>query len=280
MYLDVNFDCECGSVVEDSLIYPASRFSTEQERKTETETEHELECDSCGRPYIVSLRSSFYGVQCSVDNGDIDPRVGVPYPSESKEELPWLGEDSQRILIFRQQLKTINLLVESQFSEDVIHGLSVMLHGHAVAAAEGYLYSTFIEHVKSSDVLVRSLVESDPEFSKRTFSLSEIFSRQEVLSSEIEKYLKDLIFHNLHKTKEMYKSVLGFDFGDVGWFFKAITIRHHCVHRGGYDKEGNRLSISLDSVRELASNLSDLVESIEVRVKDFDYSGNRILSSL
>ncbi len=280
MYIDVNFDCECGSVVEDSLIYPASKFSTEQERKAETETEHELECDSCGRPYIVSLRSSFYGVQCSVDNGDIDPRCGVPYPSESKEELPWLGVDSQRILIFRQQLKTISLLVESQFSEDVVHGLSVMLHAHAVAAAEGYLYSTFIEHVKSSDVLVRSLVESDPEFSKRTFSLSEIFTRQEVLSSEIEKYLKDLIFHNLHKTKEMHKSVLGFDFGNVSWFFRAVAIRHHCVHRGGYDKEGNKLSITLESVRELASDLSDLVESIEVRVKDFDYSGNRILSSL
>jgi hypothetical protein len=128
MYLDVNFDCECGSVVEDTLMYPASKFSTEQEREEEVETEHELECDSCGRPYIVSLRSCFYRVQCSVDNGDIDPRYGEPYPSESKEELPWLGEDSQRITIFREQLRTISLLVDSEFSEEVIHGLSVMLH--------------------------------------------------------------------------------------------------------------------------------------------------------
>jgi hypothetical protein len=110
--------------------------------------------------------------------------------------------------------------------------------------------------------------------------LSEIFTRQEFLSSEIEKYLKDLIFHNLQKTKEMYKSVLGFDFGNVSWFFKAVAIRHHCVHRAGYDKEGNKLSVTLESVRELASNLSDLVEAIEVRVRDFDYSGNRILATI
>ena len=76
MYLNIDFDCECGGVVEDVLEYPASRFSTEKEREEETETEHEIECDSCGRPYIVSLRSNFYGVQCSVDNGDIDPRYG------------------------------------------------------------------------------------------------------------------------------------------------------------------------------------------------------------
>lgn len=280
MYLNIDFDCECGSVVEDTLRYPASRFSTEKEREEETETDHEIECDSCGRPYAVSLRSNFYGVQCTVNNGDIDPRYGEPYPSDSKEELPWLGEDSQRITIFREQLKTINSLVEAEITEAVVYGLSVMLHGHAVAAAEGYLYATFIEYVKKSDALVRTLVESDPEFSKRKFSLSEIFTRQEVLSEDIEKYLKDLIFHDLKKTKEMYKSVLGFDFGDVSWFFKAVTIRHHCVHRGGYDKEGNKLFVTLESVRDLASNLSGLVESIEVRVKDFDSSGNRILATI
>jgi plasmid replication initiation protein len=44
-------------------------------------------------------------------------------------------------------------------------------------------------------------------------------------------YLKDLTFHRLKKIKEMYKQVLDIDFENIGWFFKAIDVRHHCVHR-------------------------------------------------
>jgi hypothetical protein len=35
-------------------------------------------------------------------------------------------------------------------------------------------------------------------------------------------FKKDLTFHRLNKTKEMYKQVLDIDFENIGWFFKAI----------------------------------------------------------
>ncbi|HHF0540764.1 TPA: hypothetical protein ACPHTZ_004834, partial [Vibrio alginolyticus] len=82
----------------------------------------------------------------------------------------------------------------------------------------------------------------------------------------VAKYLKDLIFHDLKKVKPMFKNVLGYDFGDISWLFKAINLRHHCVHRAGLDKDGNRIDLSVDSIRNLVDKSTCLIWSIEEKV--------------
>ncbi|MCF6287799.1 MAG: hypothetical protein L3J53_01000 [Proteobacteria bacterium] len=110
--------------------------------------------------------------------------------------------------------------------------------------------------------MIKKLLCSDPELAKRKFSLSEIITEHENLKQTIVKYLKDLIFHNLAKVKPMYKSVLDIDFGDIEWLSKAVQIRHHCVHRAGYDKNGNKVDINQNDLDTLIQNCKDLAETI------------------
>lgn len=70
------------------------------------------------------------------------------------------------------------------------------------------------------------------------FTLSQLFKEREQIKDTVAKYLHDLIFHDLKKIKPMYKDVLGHDFGDISWLFKAVAKRHDCVHRAGHDKDG------------------------------------------
>lgn len=274
MYTNISFTCECGSVVEHMAFYPVFVADTEKEREEYQETELETECDSCGRPYEVLVKNNFYEVEIIVDNGEIRVEHTEPQYEESELDV-LLPKESSQIVLFREQLNTVQLLVSAKVEEKAEYGLHVMLYSHLVASAEGYLYSTFTKFVTQHDSLLRKLVETDPEFSKQKFSLSEIFVSRETLKDTIDKYLKDLIFHNMKKTKEMYLSVLGFDFGHIPWFFRAVNLRHHCVHRGGYDKDGNSLNINSDVILTLMNHLSDLIEAIEVRVKDFDDEGNK-----
>lgn len=64
----------------------------------------------------------------------------------------------------------------------------------------------------------------------------------------------------------MYHSVLDIDFGDVGWLFKAVLIRHDCVHRNGFDKDGGQTKIDTETIIELIQNCTRLVSIIEEEI--------------
>jgi len=183
-----------------------------------------------------------------------------------QEELEWYMHTQTQIAKFDAQIRNILEILEVEVSSDAQFSLLVMLHGHIVAAVESYLASTFIREVTNSDYLIRKLIETDPVFSEMTFTLKEIYRKHESLQLTVATYLHNLIFHNLSKVKPMFKSVLNCDFGDISWLFGAVNIRHHCVHRAGLDKEGNKVNLSKESIIDLANRSSKLVHFIEIKI--------------
>lgn len=182
---------------------------------------------------------------------------------QRQEELEWYIHSQTQIGIFDTQIRSVFHILEVKVYDKAQFSLFVMLHGHVVAAVEAYLASTFIHKVTNSDDLIRRLVETDPKFSKMKFTLKDIFEKQESLKFIVAQYLKELIFHDLRKIKPMFKDVLSCDFGEIGWLFKAIDVRHHCVHRAGLDKDGDKIDISKESIKELIQNSQRLVHEIE-----------------
>lgn len=185
------------------------------------------------------------------------------------EELEWYLYSKSQIGIFDAQMKNVLELLDVEATSEAQFSLLVMLYGHTVASIESYLASTFIQRVTNSESLIRKLVETDPVFSDMKFTMKEFFEEKDNLNVTIAKYLKDLIFHNLKKVKPMFKDVLDCDFGDIAWLFKAVVIRHHCVHRAGLDNDGKRIDISVDSIRELVEKSSLFVEEVELKSTQF-----------
>ncbi len=194
-----------------------------------------------------------------------------------QDELEWYIYTQSQVGIFDAQMRSVLELLNVQASNETKFSLLVMLHSHAVAAVESYLASTFIHKVTNSDDLIRKLVETDPVFSKMKFTLQEIFEKQKSLKLTVATYLKDLIFHDLKKVKPMFKNVLECDFGDIAWLFEAVRVRHHCVHRAGMDKAGNRIDISIDSIKKLVNSSSLLVHEIEDKVSQTPESDSFLL---
>jgi len=181
-------------------------------------------------------------------------------------EFEWFLESKTQIGIFNNQIGSVDTLLDTDVDTNTQFSLFVMLHAHVVAAVEAYLASTFIHTVTGSDELIRKLVETDPDFSEMKFSLKEIFERHEGLKLTVAAHLKKLIFHRLNKIKPMYKNVLNHDFGDVTWLIHAIQVRHHCVHRAGFDTEGEKVQLTVRSIRQLISNAQLLVSFVESHV--------------
>ena len=110
--------------------------------------------------------------------------------------------------------------------------LSKLLYANVITAFETYLSDTFVYTVISFPPLIRRVVESDPEFSKRKLDVSDLFRRHDGIRNEVAEYLEGLIYHNLPKVRELYRSALCVNFPkDLSSIFKAIEIRHDIVHR-------------------------------------------------
>lgn len=81
-------------------------------------------------------------------------------------------------------------------------------------------------------------------------------------------HLRGIMYHNLRKVDVLYRIALEFRIlnlaADKDSLFKAVFLRHDCVHRNGSDKEGNELKVFTKAfVQHTADLIRDFVQSIE-----------------
>lgn len=213
MLLDISFVCGCGKQCASTVNCPEPDFDVERNIDSGVSTEDFVSCVSCRREYRVSITNFQQGVYCAIDDGVVEVIFDVPYYDRdyTDEELAWIITSSadSPLEVFRSQLASVDAILASRLRDDARFSLHVMVYAHIVAAIEGYLSSTFIQTVTNSKELMRVLVETDPEFSNRSISLSNVFKAADSIKVEVASYLQDLIFHKIDKIKPMYLSVLG-----------------------------------------------------------------------
>lgn len=189
---------------------------------------------------------------------------------QSERDYEWYLQEKSPLLNFQSQMQNIKDLLKVETTNQAHFSLLVMLHAHTIASLESYLASTFMQKVLNSDVFMRKLVESDGDIPTKTFTLKDIYIQHERIKGVVAKYLKHLIFHKIGKISPMFKEVLGIDFGNVEWLFKAVALRHHCVHRAGIDYDGNQIDVTPESILILISNANLLVENIDHSINKMD----------
>ncbi|WP_063337615.1 MULTISPECIES: hypothetical protein [unclassified Marinomonas] len=187
-----------------------------------------------------------------------------------EDELEWEVGHSDQLEMFNKQLVDIPAMLQIETTKSAQFSLLVMLHAHVVSALEHFLSTTFIHRVTNSDKLTKKLIETDPEFGNRKFTVNEIYAQHSNIKSTVATYLKGIIFHDMSKVKPMYAKVLSCDFGDVSWLFRAVRVRHDCVHRAGCDKEGTPITVSADSIKGLVKDCRMLAEKIDAHVQEFE----------
>lgn len=224
--------------------------------------------------YVVSFdEDNDPSIMAKIDGLTSDSYVSLaPWDlaDPEEDELQWELVNSEQLEMFNKQLAGISEILQIEITQSAQFSFLVMLHAHIVSTLEHFLFTTFIHNVTSSEKLMRKLIETDPEFINRKFTLKEIYAQHSNIKSTVATYLKGIIFHDMRKVKPMYHKVLGYDFGDIPWLFRAVMVRHDCVHRAGYDKEGKPVSVSSKSIEELVRNCRDLAERIDTHIRGLE----------
>lgn len=147
--------------------------------------------------------------------------------------------------------------------------LAKVLFANVITALEAYLSDAFVYTVISFPPLIRRLVESDPELQKRKLDLKDLFRRYDGIKEEVSEYLEGLMYHNLAKVRELYKSTLRVEFPkEMGNIFRAIEDRHDIVHRNGRRRTGEIVELDFDAVKQLLESARAFVKQVDIQVKN------------
>lgn len=153
------------------------------------------------------------------------------------------------------------------------HLVNRMIFSHQITAMEAYLADRLINQVERDPKAFRRLLGQDEELAKEKFTLAEISRDPALVGKRVREYLRSIQYHNLAKVDVLYNIALGVRIlnliTDKPRLFKAVLLRHDCVHRNGFDKEGNELRIFTKVfVQETADLIKAFIENIERSLRD------------
>ncbi|QCU74465.1 HEPN domain-containing protein [Pseudoalteromonas distincta] len=163
-----------------------------------------------------------------------------------------------------ESIENLNSMISMDFDQKHQQTMLKMVFTSAITSLEAYLSEYFIGRIEKDSHCLRKFVETNTDFKKEKFSLSEIFARKESIEKYAKEYLVDLLWHNLPKIKPIFKKALDIEFPEsIENLVKATHLRHDLVHRGGKSKEGKVILLHKNDVIELIAEILALAEHIE-----------------
>lgn len=201
------------------------------------------------------------------------------YGLEHEEPEPdeWVDYDvpSNPFSIFMDSYRQTSLLLVDHGKDDGRDLVNRLVFSHLVTALEAYLGDTLINAVAGDADAMQRLIDGDDELSKEKFTLAEIRKDPDLVERRVREYLRAILYHNLAKVDVLYNIALSIRIlnltSNKDDLFKAVKLRHDCVHRNGFDKNGNELVVFTKTfVSETANVIRSFVETIEnaVRVQE------------
>ncbi|VVN25388.1 hypothetical protein [Pseudomonas fluorescens] len=159
--------------------------------------------------------------------------------------------------------------IESTISgQNFIQGFVIqLLHSATITALEAYLWDTTAYWVTQNKEVLRSFVKGNKEFAGETLKFSDIFTAMDGLEKKVVEYLQTFIWHRLDKAKPLLEKAFGIKFPSIESIMPEIVIRHDIIHRGGRDKEGYPVIVSLADIRRVSELVRGFAEAMEAELQ-------------
>ncbi len=196
----------------------------------------------------------------SFDEYDYDEAYGVDV-AESSDPLA-------RLELRLGQIKQILLL---QGSSDVMDLARKLAFGYVITALESYLWETVLYWLEHDEKILENVVTQIPHFRDSTLKLGDIFRRYIGLKDEVKGYLQNIVWHNWKSVVPLFSQGLVVIMPSLKQFDKALLKRHDIIHRSGYTKTGDVVTVDASEVDALCAQIlkfaRDVTEALSKKPK-------------
>ena len=245
-------------MISDALWVPSPNFAAENNSDSMNYEEYQVECESCGRSFDVTIYNAMYGGEVEVEDVDGVDIIEEYADPEGDYENYVFDLTPEKITDMLNEIETLSSITKEY--------LYRQLYAGTITSMEAFLSSTLLKVVLSTNEKKRKFVERYLPYHTKQISFSSIFEQMDKIDTTLHETIRGLMYHNLGKIKPIYKEVLDIDLGDIKDIMKAVQIRHDIVHRSGIDKDGNLHSIQKEDVIELVEKVSSLISKVDVAI--------------
>jgi len=243
------------------------------ERQMGPETQYQADVD---HPLLGKLVWSLWEYPAGIENFR-ETNVGshklvedFEYGLKHEEPEEWLDYSlsDNPFGIFMASYHHTGDLLADHGEDSGTHLINRMVFSQQVTALEAYLGDTLMKEVMSDDAAMKRLIDRDEDLAREKFTLAEIVDDPGLVERKVREHLRSVLYHNLAKVDVLYNIALGFHIlplaTDKQKLFKSVILRHDCVHRNGFDKDGKELTVfTKPFVQETADLIKAFVQSIE-----------------
>lgn len=274
---DVRFQCPaCSAFVETRMEVPEPNWTAaESLSELYSEDISHVFCSDCGNEFEVYVY--FTHGDCTASFQEFsDATIDVDEPNFWPPQDEWTdpGKTPDPYAVYNQSYKQLRDLV-IKFGEPDGHSIiNRMIFAQHVSAMEAYLCDTRVNAVSDKRESLLKLISADPALQKAKISLTDVVKGEDVAKTYVVSHLKEHLYHNLRKVDSLYRSALGFSIlangDDTKALLAAVKLRHDCVHRNGFDTEGNPpTAFTQEYVSQTAEVIKRLVERVDTSVHEF-----------
>lgn len=268
---EVRFTCPvCGERVVEDVEVPETNWIGDNADERFVEDDADTDCRNCDTGFTLHMQNSDgYVTALLYDHEDVEVECGRADMVEPDEpdyddldiaEYPGAALSQALIDVRRVLVATASIPYR-----DTVHRMAFV---QQFAALEAYLSDTLIGQILNKPALLTKALTSIDELKNIRVSLADINSDTDLIRRIVGAHLRDLLYHNFAKVGLIYNATLGFGlFPDKDVqvrMFRALPIRHDCVHRNGKDKEGNaRIEVDETFVLQVENDIRAMLTWIE-----------------
>ena len=196
---------------------------------------------------------------------DFDFGLYHPEPEGWWEELAEVEDPHSAFLgSYRETMA----LLDASGSSEGWATINRMVFSHQITALETYLADTLVNEVLKDPAAERRLVAEATDLNEQKFTLAQITNSPTLAREKVVEFLRGVIYHNIPKVDALYQIALGIKILPLipnrRELLKAVDLRHDCVHRNGYDKQGIRHTVfTVPFVKSTADQIRQFVQAVD-----------------
>ena len=218
------------------------------------------------------------GHECTISLEDHDLEINGDPPMYSQtDDYNWgeydIPDDPYGIFVSTHD-QMLELLGMEFVLPDDNQIVARMIFAQLITALEAFLGDTLMSEVLRKKDKTEAFLANNTEINKQKFSLKEIAADGGIVERHVKEYLRKILYHNLNKVHSLYRAALGVELkiseNDWKHLHQAVSNRHDCVHRNGFDSEGlKNKAFTKDYVRETAKIAKRLVDKVDNDLSPF-----------
>ena len=138
--------------------------------------------------------------------------------------------------------------------------------GSVITSLESFLWETVTYWVEYDALALANIVTKIPAFRDQPLKLGQIFEKRETLKNDIKAYLQNLVWHKWDKVAPLFRLGLEIDLPSLKQFDNALTKRHDIVHRSGFTKERELVTVDVAEIEALCEQILSFAVDINAKL--------------